>query len=78
VLCHLFRHPIVTAQSLVAVDHMSNGRLLAGLGTGWTQTEFDMTGMPFPPIGERLKMLDEALTCIYSLWTNDRTTFNGE
>ena len=37
-----------------------------------------MTGIPFPPIAERLRMLDEALACIISLWTNERTTFAGE
>jgi probable F420-dependent oxidoreductase len=78
VLCNLFRHPAITAQSLVALDHVSNGRLLAGLGTGWTETEFQMTGIPFPPIGERLEMLDEALHCVNSLWANERTTFEGK
>src|SRR5271166_2339983 len=78
VLCNLFRHPAITAQSLTTIDHLSKGRLLAGLGTGWTETEFQMTGIPFPPIAERLRMLDEALTCIKSLWTNEQTTFEGE
>src|SRR5271165_2801712 len=78
VLCNLFRHPAITAQSLVTLDHISGGRLLAGLGTGWTETEFRMTGMPFPAIGERLAMLDESLTCIRSLWTNERTNFEGK
>jgi probable F420-dependent oxidoreductase len=78
VLCNLFRHPAITAQALMTLDHFSNGRLLAGLGTGWTQTEFEMTGIPFPPIGERLRMLDEALTCIRSLWTNEQSNFAGE
>lgn len=78
VLCNLFRHPAITAQSLVTLDHISNGRMVAGLGTGWTETEFQMTGIPFPPIGERLEMLDEALTCIKSLWANERTNFSGK
>ncbi len=78
VLCNLFRHPAITAQSLTTIDHLSNGRLLAGLGSGWTQTEFEMTGIPFPPIAERLRMLDEALTVIKSLWTKEQTNFNGE
>jgi probable F420-dependent oxidoreductase len=78
VLCNLFRHPAITAQSLTTIDHLSNGRLLAGLGSGWTQTEFEMTGIPFPPITERLRMLDEALTVIKSLWANEQTTFDGE
>jgi len=78
VLCNLFRHPAITAQSLMTLDHFSEGRLIAGLGTGWTQTEFDMMGIAFPPIAERLKMLDESLECITSLWANDRTSFAGE
>ncbi len=78
VLCNLFRHPAITAQSLMTLDHLTNGRLIAGLGSGWTQTEFEMTGIPFPPITERLRMLDEALTCIKSLWTKEQTTFDGE
>jgi probable F420-dependent oxidoreductase len=77
VLCNQFRHPVVTAQSLCTIDHISRGRVIAGLGAGWTETEFRMTGLPFPPIGERLAMLDESLTCIRSLWTNERTTFEG-
>jgi len=78
VLCNLFRHPAITAQSLMTLDRLSGGRLVAGLGTGWTETEFKMSGIAFPPITERLRMLDEAMTCILSLWTNERTTFDGE
>ncbi len=78
VLCNPFRHPVITAQSLVTIDHVSGGRMLAGLGTGWTQTEFDMTGIPFPPVRERLEALDESLACIRSLWSNERTTFEGK
>jgi probable F420-dependent oxidoreductase len=78
VLCNLFRHPAITAQSLTTLDHISGGRLLAGFGSGWTETEFKMTGIQFPPITERLRMLDESIACILSLWKNERTTFDGE
>ena len=78
VLCNLFRHPAITAQSLTTLDHISGGRLLAGFGSGWTETEFKMTGIQFPPITERLRMLDESIACILSLWKNERTTFEGE
>ena len=37
VLCNLFRHPVITAQSLASLDQLSGGRLVAGLGTGWTE-----------------------------------------
>lgn len=78
VLCNLFRHPAVAAQSLATLDHLSGGRTLAGLGSGWTETEFRMTGIPFPPIGERLRMLDESLTCIRGLWQERPFTHDGE
>ncbi|MCW5890604.1 MAG: LLM class flavin-dependent oxidoreductase [bacterium] len=78
VLCNLLRHPAVTAQSLATLDHVSGGRALAGLGSGWTETEFRMTGIPFPPIGERLRMLDESLTCIRGLWQDEPFTHHGE
>jgi len=78
VLCNLLRHPVMTAQSLVTLDHLSAGRLVAGVGAGWSQVEFKMTGIPFPPVALRLRMLDEALICIRSLWTREQTTFEGE
>jgi probable F420-dependent oxidoreductase len=78
VLCNLFRHPSITAQSLMTLDQLSGGRIVAGLGSGWTETEFKMSGIPFPPITERLRMLDEAIAVILSLWKNERTTFDGE
>ncbi len=78
VLCNLFRHPATTAQALTSLDGLSNGRLYAGLGSGWTEREFAMTGIPFPEIGTRLRQLDESLACIRSLWTNETTTFEGE
>jgi probable F420-dependent oxidoreductase len=78
VLCNLFRHPAVTARSLATLDQMSGGRMIAGLGSGWTETEFRMTGIPFPEIGPRLRMLDEALTCLRGLWGEEPFSFEGE
>src|SRR5262249_3460986 len=46
--------------------------------TGWTESEFKMSGIAFPPIAVRLRMLDEALTIMRSLWTREETTFDGE
>ena len=78
VLCNLFRHPALAAQSLMSLDHLSGGRAVAGFGAGWTKVDFDMTGIEFPDIAARLRMLDESLTCVRSLWTRERTTFDGE
>jgi probable F420-dependent oxidoreductase len=78
VLCNLFRHPAVTARSLATLDEVSGGRAVAGLGTGWTESEFRMTGIPFPDIGTRLRMLDEALVCLHGLWRPEPFSFTGE
>lgn len=78
VLCNLFRHPAVTAQSLATLDQLSGGRAIAGLGSGWTETEFRMTGIQFPPIDARLRMLDEALTCLRGVWGDEPFTHEGE
>jgi probable F420-dependent oxidoreductase len=78
VLCNLFRHPAITARSIATIDELSNGRAVLGLGSGWTETEFTMTGIDFPEIGPRLRMLDEALTCIRGLWGDVPFSFEGE
>lgn len=78
VLCNLFRHPAVTAKALASLDQLSGGRMYAGMGSGWTQREFDQTGIDFPDVKPRLRMLDESLTCMRSLWTEEQTTFSGE
>jgi probable F420-dependent oxidoreductase len=78
VLNNLLRHPVLTAQSIMTLDHLSGGRAVAGLGTGYVEAEFRMTGINFPEMKVRLEMLDEALTCLRSLWTEDETTFIGK
>ncbi len=78
VLCNLFRHPALTAQATATIDQITAGRAILGLGAGWTKNEFEMTGMEFPDIKPRLRMLDESLTVIRSLWTEAKTTFDGE
>lgn len=78
VLCNMFRHPALTAQAISTLDHLSNGRAILGLGAGWTRAEFEMMGLPYPDVKTRLRMLDEALTAIRLLWTEERATLQGE
>src|SRR5580765_7488731 len=78
VLCNLYRHPATTAQAIVTLDHVSGGRAQLGIGSGWTKAEFDMMGMAFPDVKPRLRMLDESVGIIRSLWMESRTTVAGE
>ncbi|HET9662086.1 MAG TPA: TIGR03560 family F420-dependent LLM class oxidoreductase [Thermomicrobiales bacterium] len=72
------RHPAVLAKEIVTVDHVSNGRAILGIGAGWNEREHRAYGIPFPSAGDRVEMLDESLQIMESLFTQRRTTFDGE
>lgn len=72
-----FRNPAVLANMAVTVDHVSGGRLNFGIGAGWRAPEHRGYGIPFPGPGTRVAMVDEALTVIRKLWTEDSVTFRG-
>ena len=72
-----YRHPAVLANEAATIDHVSGGRLELGLGAAWYELEHDQYGIPFPRIGERMDMLDEACRVVKSLWTQEHTTFEG-
>ena len=75
VLCNLFRHPAITAQSLTTIDHLSNGRLLAGLGSGWTQTEFRDDRDPVSSDRRAAADAGRGADLIKSLWANEQSHF---
>ena len=72
-----YRNPAVLAKMAVTVDHMSGGRLEFGIGAGWHEDEHRGYGLEFPSPGARVDMLDEALTVICALWTQDSVSFEG-
>lgn len=72
-----YRHPAVLAKAAVTVDHLSGGRLEFGLGAGWAENEHTMLGLPFGTAGDRADWLEEACEVIRSLWTQQRTSFDG-
>lgn len=72
------RNPIVLLNLAVTVDHISNGRVDFGIGAGFWEREHEAFSLDFPPAGERVEMLDEALQAIESFQANERTTFEGK
>ncbi len=77
VFCALFRNPALIAKAAVTIDHLSGGRAELGLGAGWFEEEFREFGYDFPPLGERLDQLEEALQVVRSLLRDESTTFKG-
>ena len=74
----IYRHPAVLANIAATADIVTGGRLEMGIGAAWNEAETRAYGMPFPPAGERLKMLDEAIQVLQLLWTNEYSNFAGE
>jgi F420-dependent oxidoreductase-like protein len=72
-----FRHPSVVGNEATTVDHVSNGRVELGLGAGWYELEHKAFGFPFPPLGERMEMLEEQLEIVRRQWTEKEFTFEG-
>jgi alkanesulfonate monooxygenase SsuD/methylene tetrahydromethanopterin reductase-like flavin-dependent oxidoreductase (luciferase family) len=73
-----YRNPALLAKAATTLDHITNGRFELGIGAGWHIWEATAYGYPFPDIGTRLDMLDEAAQLIRRLLTEERTTFNGK
>jgi len=73
-----YRHPAVLAKAAVTVDHLSGGRLEFGIGAGWAENEHTMLGLPFGTKRDRADRLEEACELIRSLWTQERTSFDGQ
>ncbi len=71
------RYPAILAKEMVTIDHISGGRAILGIGTGWNEREHRAYGIPFPSAGDRVEMLDESLQIMHSLFTERRTTFRG-
>ncbi len=72
-----YRHPAVLAKHAVTADHVSQGRIVLGLGGGWQENEHAAYGIPFYDVKERLARLDEACQVVTGLLRNERTTFEG-
>ena len=58
------RGPVPLAKALAALDILSGGRLIAGLGPGSSERDYEAVGMPFE---DRWKRFDEAVTILRAL-----------
>ena len=72
-----FRHPAVLAAIAAAVDNISGGRLVLGVGAGWQRNEHTAYGIGLGTVSERLDRFEEALQVVTSLLRRPRTTFSG-
>jgi alkanesulfonate monooxygenase SsuD/methylene tetrahydromethanopterin reductase-like flavin-dependent oxidoreductase (luciferase family) len=79
-----YRPPLLTARLASDLDHLSDGRLILGLGIGWNAAdyglgtnEFERMGLPYDSTRERQAALEEALAIIHGVWGEQPFTFAG-
>ncbi len=70
-----YRNPALLAKLATTVDHLSNGRVEFGIGAAWATNEHEMYGIS--GLEHRVGLFSEGLQVIRSLWTQERTNFDG-
>jgi probable F420-dependent oxidoreductase len=75
VLCNSFRNPAILAKMATAVDEVSGGRLILGVGAGWNEPEYRAFGIPFD---HRVDRFEEALQILKPLLREGHVDFAGQ
>lgn len=73
-----YRNPALLAKLCATLDVVSHGRSIIGLGAAWHEPEFTAYGWPFPPVRERMEMLEEAVQIVDRMLTQRPASFEGK
>ena len=68
------RHPVLAAKMLATLDHLTDGRVILGVGVGWMREEIELLGAPFDARGA---WSDEAIHLMRECWSEGRTRHHG-
>ena len=71
----LFHNPVILAKRFATLDVLSEGRIVAGLGIGWSRDEYQVSNVPFNNRGKRA---NEFIQVLKKIWVDDIVEFKGE
>ena len=71
----LFHTPVILGRRFATLDVLSEGRVISGLGIGWSEDEYQASNIPFKKRGKRA---DEFIQVLKKIWTDDVVEFKGE
>lgn len=72
-----YRNPAVLAKMVTTLDVVSSGRAILGIGAAWNDKEATEYGYDWPPTGERMDRLEDALRICRAMFDDDRATVTG-
>ncbi len=77
VLSQSYRNPALLAKMAAALQELTGGRFILGLGAGWHEEEYRAYGFDYPSGGVRVAQLAEAIEVIRAVWTQSPATYHG-
>jgi F420-dependent oxidoreductase-like protein len=72
-----YRNPAQLAKEITTLDIVSRGRAILGIGAAWHDVEHEALGFDFPPVGERMDRLEEAIQICRAMFRGERPTIEG-
>jgi F420-dependent oxidoreductase-like protein len=74
----IYRYPGILVKTVTTLDVLSSGRAYFSIGAAWNEKEAKGLGTPFPPIGVRFELLEEALQIAKQMWSADNGPYHGK
>lgn len=72
-----YRPPGVLVKAVTTLDVLSGGRAWFGVGAAWYEREHLGLGVPFPPVGERFRRLEETIQIALQMWSGEVKPYVG-
>ena len=72
-----YRNPALLAKTVTTLDIVSGGRAVLGIGAAWFEAEHIAYGYDFPPVGERMDRLEDAVQICRAMFTGGPAVVSG-
>jgi F420-dependent oxidoreductase-like protein len=74
----IYRYPGILVKTVTTLDVLSSGRAYFGIGAAWNEQEAKGLGVPFPSLGVRFELLEEALQITKQMWSGNNGPYHGK
>jgi F420-dependent oxidoreductase-like protein len=74
----IYRYPGILVKTATTLDVLSGGRAYFAIGAAWNEQEAKGLGAPFPPLGVRFELLEEALQIAKQMWSDNNGPYHGK